>query len=87
MTTAGWTSEQFDNTPLPVVFELLEYWSDNPPTHLIQAALAGLGGKKKKKGKMPPLKSKAPKAVNKKAEAKLPEWIQKAREMAREESK
>lgn len=85
MTAAGWTSEEFDATPLPVVFELLEYWSKNPPTHVIQAAKAGLGKAKRKPTFQ--REKKQPKPVNPAYEKSVPEWVREARNKQREMNK
>jgi len=70
--------------PLPVVLDLMEYWSENPPTHVIQAAKAGLGKRKKKKPAPEP-EYRPLTAGELKRESNLPEWVQKVRAQRREE--
>jgi hypothetical protein len=85
MTAAGWTSREFDETPLPVVFDLLEYWAENPPTHLIQAAKAGLGKRKRKGTRQHRVrKPEDLKPVDEAYERSLPPWVQEARKLERE---
>jgi hypothetical protein len=82
VTAAGWTSKEFDEAPLPMVFDLLEYWGDNPPEHIVAAAQAGIRRKKRKK-KMSK-KIEPPKPVDEKQEAILPPWVREARKQERE---
>ena len=65
-----------------MVFDLLEYWGDNPPEHLVVAAQAGLKRRKRKKKmsqKIEPLKP-----IDEKQEALLPPWVREARQRERE---
>lgn len=92
LTTTGWSSDVFDATPMPVILELLEYWAYNPPTHVIEAAKAGLGKEKRR------MRSKTAKHVeapekkvltpNEKRQINaLPGWAKQARKMLSEERK
>jgi hypothetical protein len=88
-TVTGWTLEDFDRQPLPAVFDLIEYWGENPPTHLIQAAKAGLGRRKRMKRELDrPVgqkrKAESLKPVDPNFEKTLPDWVQKARELERQ---
>lgn len=85
--------QEFDNAPLPAVFDLLEYWAEHPPQHIIAAAMAGITPKKQRKNKSKENrmtqkedKSKKPKInpYNPQEEAAMPEFVQQARKMERE---
>ena len=45
VTATGWTIRELDETPWPVVLDLLEYWADSPPLHLMVKAYMGIGDK------------------------------------------
>jgi hypothetical protein len=88
-TVTGWTLSEFDAQPLPAVFELLEYFSENPPTHLIQAAKAGLGRRRRVRKELDrPVgqkrKAESLKPVDGKFEATLPDWVRAARVLERQ---
>jgi len=42
ITTTGWTFQQIEDTPWPVLLDLLDYWKENPPQHLLMKKLVGL---------------------------------------------
>lgn len=71
---------------MPVVMGLLEYWSENPPVHVLEAAKAGIGRKKKPKvddeSMKPPRELTEAELIE---EAKLPAWVQEIRKQQREE--
>lgn len=39
MTATGWTPQQVDKTPWPALMELLSYWKDHPPVHVLVRGL------------------------------------------------
>ncbi len=90
LTATGWTVEQFNDAPLPAVFDLLEYWAEHPPEHVIAAAVAGIkpkDHKKKREKKMYEQKTNKKPVINPfnpEAEAQLPEFARKARQMERD---
>ena len=42
VTATGWTFEQVDEMTLTQLNDLLEYWTDSPPLHVMVAAYFGL---------------------------------------------
>lgn len=38
MTGTGWTFAQLCETPVTVVWDLLDYWSEYPPSHILERA-------------------------------------------------
>ena len=42
ITATGWRIRDLDETPYPVVADLLDYWGESPPVHLlVKAFFAG----------------------------------------------
>lgn len=35
MTTTGWTPRELDLIPWPEALDLLDYWAENPPLHVL----------------------------------------------------
>lgn len=44
MTGTGWTSRQVDETPWPDVKDLLNYWKEYPPVHILVRPFFAGGG-------------------------------------------
>ena len=42
VTVTGWTIPQLNATPWPDTQDLLDYWFDNPPLHLMVKAYLGI---------------------------------------------
>lgn len=38
VTTTGWTIRELDDTPWPEIADLLDYWHESPPVHLLMKA-------------------------------------------------
>ena len=45
VTVTGWTLPQLGATPWPDVLDLLDYWAENPPVHLMVKAYLGIESK------------------------------------------
>jgi hypothetical protein len=49
MTITGWSWEYIDDyMTLPRLFEMMDYWAEHPPLHIVLAAFAGIKPSKKK---------------------------------------
>ena len=42
VTVTGWTIRELDATPWPDVMDLLDYWTANPPLHLMVKGYLGI---------------------------------------------
>ena len=42
LTVQGWLPHELDTCPWPTVLDLLDYWYDNPPVHLLVKAYMGI---------------------------------------------
>ena len=49
VTATGWTIRELDATPWPDVLDLLDYWSECPPLHLMVKAYLGIKAPKEEK--------------------------------------
>ena len=47
VTATGWTVAELDRTPWPDVMDLLDYWAECPPLHLMVRAYMGYKSPKK----------------------------------------
>ena len=86
-----WTLEEFDRQPFPFVLEMMEYFAQHPPEHILLAAQVGFKGKKRgrkmggyeneeefrKAGLLPSQKNTAA------SELSLPAWVREVRQDAR----
>jgi hypothetical protein len=48
----GWKFEYIDDLPFPDVMELLEYWLENPPMHLLHKWFVGYKHRGRKGGRL-----------------------------------
>lgn len=79
-----WTIEEFDRQPFAFVLELIEYWVENPPEHIMLQALAGYRKKRRggSKEAQKVIDIVAPSTVS--DERLLPPWVQDARRLERD---
>lgn len=49
ITATGWTPYIIDDLPFRDVLDLVDYWNDYPPIHMLFRGFVGYEGRKKKK--------------------------------------